>query len=262
MRTLGFVSLSGGQGKTTCSFFVGLHLARRGLAVLWVDGDPQHNLSLLSGVEVEGQRTLNEVLRNQRDCRDCIYGTGWENLYILPSGDSLSGVNEFLASTGNGSRILARRLRSVAAAFDVCVIDAPPSRSQITISVVGASAEVVIPFEVSVKGTNCLMSSVRFLRDLGDMDAWSGRILGVVPFRAKWFGLRQLRDGRENLEAVRGYLAGSEVRMFPSILESAQFQSALRQGVTLSDLGHSKLDYPFLEIVSSVAVEVACYATS
>jgi chromosome partitioning protein len=259
MRTVSAISLSGGQGKTTSIFFLGLHLALRGITTLWVDADPQHNLSLFAGIETAEFRTLNEVLRGQQETHHCLYPTSWQNLYIIPSTDSLAGVNEFLASTGNASRILARRLKPVAEAFDVCLIDAPPSRSQIVISVAGASDQVLIPFEVNVKGTNCLINSIQFLKDLADMDAWSGQIIGALPFRDKWFGFNQLKDGKENLEAAKSFL-NNAIPMFPAILESAQFRTAIRQGVTLSQLGYPNLDLPFLQILS--ILEIGNYVTA
>jgi chromosome partitioning protein len=139
----------------------------------------------------------------------------------------------------------------VANAFDFCLIDAPPSRSQLVIAAAGASEQIIIPFELTVKGTNCLINTINFLKDLADMDAWSGQIMGVLPFRDKWFGFNQLIDSRENLEAVRQFLNGT-IPIFPAILESAQFRTAIRQGQTLSELGYPKLDAPFTAILNSL----------
>jgi cellulose biosynthesis protein BcsQ len=57
------VSLSGGQGKSTVTFFLSLLLAAQGKRVLAVDCDPQANLTFYLNHEVAAnQPTLLEVL--------------------------------------------------------------------------------------------------------------------------------------------------------------------------------------------------------
>jgi len=250
-RVIGVVSLSGGQGKTTSSFFLGLHLAGLGKRVLWVDCDPQANLTFYSGVYVpEGGGDLEKVIRGE-DIQGNIYPLSWANLFITPAGANLARVNDYLAASGHGGRMLERRLRPVRDCFDYCILDAPPSRSQIVLSTIGASAEILIPFEVGVKGTNCLMETISLLQELRDLELWGGAILGVLPFRDRWVGANQLIDSRENLAAVRDFLGG-QVTLFSAILESAQFRTALRQGVTLTQFGYPQLDKPFIEILDKL----------
>lgn len=253
MDSYGIVSLSGGQGKTTTAFFLGLHLAGLGRKVLWVDTDPQHNLTLYSGIQVEEHRTLQQVYRGQVRITDCIYATSWSNLFIIPANNDLAVINEYLSSTGNGGKMLARRLKGIRDYFDICIIDAPPSRSQIVVSVVGASQKIIIPFEVTVKGTNCLIETIQFLENLADVEVWNGEVLGVLPFRDRWYGYHQLRDAKENMEAVESYL-NQKIHLFPAILESAQYRTAIRQGQTLSNLGYPQLDLPFVHILEFIGV--------
>jgi cellulose biosynthesis protein BcsQ len=152
VKVYGIVSLSGGQGKTTTAFFLGLHLAERGYKVLFLDADPQANLTFYSGVHLpEGGGDLEKVFRGE-DIQGSIYPLSWENLFIIPAGQNLARINEYLASSGNGGRMLDRRLRQIRDWFDYCIIDAPPARSQIVLSVIGASTQIIIPFEVALKG--------------------------------------------------------------------------------------------------------------
>jgi chromosome partitioning protein len=254
VKVYGIVSLSGGQGKTTTAFFLGLHLAERGYKVLFLDADPQANLTFYSGVHLpEGGGDLEKVFRGE-DIQGSIYPLSWENLFIIPAGQNLARINEYLASSGNGGRMLDRRLRQIRDWFDYCIIDAPPARSQIVLSVIGASTQIIIPFEVALKGTNCLIETINLLNDLSDLEIWRGELFGVVPFRDKWFGLNQATDARENMEAVRQFL-NNRVTIFPAILESTQYRAAIRQGVTLTAMGHPKLDVPFMEIIKKMGVD-------
>lgn len=112
MKTCSAISLSGGQGKTTVIFFLGLLLAQRGKRVVAVDADPQCNLTFYLGADVEAnQPTLFEVLTAQVKPDDAIYETPHENLFVIPADRGLFKVSDFLASSGAGAFILKLRLQ-------------------------------------------------------------------------------------------------------------------------------------------------------
>jgi chromosome partitioning protein len=253
MRVIGVVSLSGGQGKTTTTFFLGLHLSKRGKKTLWIDADPQANLTFFSGVQ-NTHESLEKVFRGELDVKNSICSLTWDNLFIIPTDGGLARINEYLSSSGNGGRMLMRRLKAIHSYFDFCLIDAPPAISQIVFSVIGASSDILIPFEVALKGTNCLVSTIQLLLDLADLEIWNGKVLGVLPFRDKWYGFNQLIDARENMDAVKSYL-NNQFKIFPAILESAKYRSAIRQGKTLAEIGYPELDAPFLSILQSLGEE-------
>jgi chromosome partitioning protein len=244
MKTCSSISLSGGQGKTTVTFFLALLLARTGKNVLVVDADPQANLSFYLGHETQTNLpTLLEVLTGQIKVEDGIYPTGHERLFLIPADRGLFKVNEFLASSGAGAFILKLRLQTVANLFDLCLIDVQPSRSQICLTATGASDYVVIPVEANVKGTNSLNDTLDFLQEQQALTAFSGKVLGVVPFRDRWVGNTQSLESRQNIEAMREF-AGS-IPIFPSVRESEQFKKAIRQGQLPASLGFPDLQYPF-----------------
>ena len=76
-----FISLSGGQGKTSIALLLGRLLARQGRKVF--DGgcpNPQANLTFYLGHEVKPQEpTLLEVLKQQVEPVDGIYPLGFQN---------------------------------------------------------------------------------------------------------------------------------------------------------------------------------------
>ena len=78
MNTCAFISLSGGQGKTTTSFFLSLLLAKQGKKVLAIDCDPQANLTFYLNHEIEpNQPSLFEVLTGTVTTEDGIYETSY-----------------------------------------------------------------------------------------------------------------------------------------------------------------------------------------
>jgi chromosome partitioning protein len=251
MKTCSCISLSGGQGKTTTVFFTALLLARKGFKVLAIDADPQANLTFYLNHEVQpNQPSLFEVLTGQVEIEDGIYPTSNENLFLIPADRSLFKVSDFLSSSGTGAFILKLRLKSVADIFDYALIDIQPSRSQLCLTAVGASDFVIIPVEANVKGTNSLIDTLSFLKEQEKLMAFTGLVLGIVPFRDRWVGNTQTLEGRENIEVMRSF--APHLQILPSIRESEKFKNAIRRGKLLSDLGQSDLEYPFEQIVEAL----------
>lgn len=254
MRTCSSISLSGGQGKTTTIFFTSLLLAQQGKRVLAIDSDPQANLTFYMNHEVQpNQPSLFEVLTGQVTPEDGIYETGYDNLFLIPADRGLFKVSDFLSSSGTGAFILKLRLKAIAKLFDYVLIDVQPSRSQLCLTAVGASDYVLIPVEANVKGMNSLIDTLEFLREQESLMAFTGTILGIVPFRDRWVGNTQTLEGRQNIEAMREF--AQEISILPSIRESEKFKAAIRQGKLLSELGQSDLQYPFEQIVEKLTHE-------
>lgn len=251
MKICSCISLSGGQGKTTTIFFTALLLAQRGARVLAIDSDPQANLTFYLNHEVQpNQPSLFEVLTGQVSPEDGIYETGYPNLFLIPADRGLFKVSDYLSSSGTGAFILKLRLKAVMDLFDYVLIDVQPSRSQLCLTALGASEQVVIPVEANVKGMNSLMDTLDFLNEQRSLMAFTGRILGIVPFRDRWVGNTQTLEGRQNIEAMREF--AGEIPILASIRESEKFKGAVRQGKLLSDIGQTDLQYPFEQIVEAL----------
>jgi chromosome partitioning protein len=248
------ISLSGGQGKTTTVFFTALLLAQQGKKVLVVDADPQANLTFYLNHDVQADEpSLFEVLTKQVSVEDGVYATPYDNLFIIPADRGLFKVSDFLSSSGAGAFILKQRLRTVSHLFDVVLIDVQPSRSQICLSAVGASHQVVIPVEANVKGVNSLVDTLDFLNEQAELEAFTGSVLGIIPFRDRWVGNTQTLESRQNIEAMKEFAGDTPV--LASIRESEKFKQAIRQGQLLSTLGQHDLQYPFEQIVETLAHE-------
>ena len=254
MRTCSCISLSGGQGKTTTIFFTALLLAKQGKKVLAIDSDPQANLTFYLNHEVQpNQPSLFEVLTGQVSPEDGVYATSYENLFLIPADRGLFKVSDFLSSSGTGAFILKLRLKSLAKLFDYVLIDVQPSRSQLCLTAVGASDYVLIPVEANVKGMNSLIDTLDFLNEQESLMAFTGKILGIVPFRDRWVGNTQTMEGRENIAAMKEFAGDTPI--LASIRESEKYKNAIRQGKLLSDIGQADLQYPFEQIIEALSHE-------
>lgn len=251
MLILTCASLSGGQGKTTVSILVGRKLAETGKRVLLVDADPQANLTFYAGHDVGGNEpTLFEVLKKIVTVADGIYEVG-ENLWLIPADDGLDNAQDYLSGSGMGAVLLGKRLKDVADIFDYCIIDAPPQRSQICLTAVGAADYIIIPAEASSKGVNSLIRTLGLVDELREIEAFKGRVLGILPFRDKWVGNNQVAQSKRSIETMRSI--AESIPILPSIPESEQYKKSIDRGVTLSALGFKKLEQPFEKIIEAAS---------
>src|SRR5919199_2573079 len=252
MLTVAIAALSGGQGKTTASLLLARTLANLGYLTLALDADPQHNLTTYLDLELQpNQPTLLEFLKKSVPFEDAIYPIeSLPNLFLIPADDQLDSVQDYLSSSGVGATMLLRRLEPVADAFKVCIIDSPPQRSQIALTVIGAADVLIIPAEASVKGYGSLIRTLDLLHSLQEVKATNARVLGVLPFRDKWIGHTQTLESRL---AVEGMLdeVGQDL-MLPSIRESERYKQAINKRTTLKAMGYADLEYPFEVIVSKI----------
>lgn len=251
MKTCSAISLSGGQGKTTTIFFTALLLAQQGKKVLVVDADPQANLTFYLNHELQpDEPSLFEVLTREVQMEDGIYETSYKNLFVVPADTGLFKVSDRLSSSGAGAFALKRCLKSVSDMFDYALIDVQPSRSQISLTAAGASNYVLIPVEANVKGVNSLVETLAFLDEQADIEAFSGKVLGIVPFRDRWVGNTQTLDSRQNIEAMKEF--AGDVPVLASIRESEKYKNAIRNGKLLTDIGQPDLQYPFDQITEAL----------
>lgn len=218
-----------------------------------IDADPQSSLTFYLGHEVQpNQPTLLEVLKKQVRVEDGIYEAG-ENLWLIPSDEALENAQDFLSGSGMGAVVLGKRLKEVADLFSVCIIDAPPQRSQICLTTIGAANLVLIPAEASSKGLNSLIRTLELVKELQEMDAFTGSVLGILPFRDRWTGRTQAHQSRKSIEGMREVAGG--IPILPSILESEQYKKAIDQGKTLPEVGYTQLEYPFQQIIEQLPVK-------
>ena len=252
MLTLAVTSLSGGQGKTTTALFLGRKLAEMGYTTLIIDADPQHNQTVYLGLEIEERDpTLLEFLKKSVDFEETIYNTKYnENLFCIPADESLDNAVDYLSSSGVGATLLRRRLDVVRDVFKVCIIDAPPQRSQIALTTIGASDGLIVPCEANIKGYGSLVRTLDLLQGMQEIGATEAKVWGVLPFRDKWVGRNQTSESKLSIEAMSDEVGQDLV--LPSILESERYKQAINQQKTLSELGFEQLEYPFEVLANKV----------
>jgi chromosome partitioning protein len=249
MQILTVVSLSGGQGKTTTSFFLGLTLASLGFKTLWVDGDPQHNLSLYGrSPHQNDEPTLLECITGQVQPTDAIYPTDWENLSIMPSDRALEQSQTHLANVTMGELLLKKRLKNLD--FDYCIIDSPPQRSQLCVTCICAADKLIIPAEANSKGLACLQSTLETIDELSENMAFQGEIIAIVPFRDTIRGLNRTKTSREAIAYFEQLCQERDIAVTPSIVDSEKYKQAIDRAEYLP----TELNSPFNKLIELAGV--------
>jgi chromosome partitioning protein len=151
--TLTFANHKGGVGKTTSCLNVGQNLARQGHRVLFIDCDPQTNLTMSFDVPDPEGLTLAELLEgNQKaSVRNIMQPVG-DNQWLVPGSKRLQVIDKLIGGAQGTEFLLRESLEVVAEAFEYVVIDTPPSLGGVTYSALIATDLVFIPVQPEYYG--------------------------------------------------------------------------------------------------------------
>ena len=163
MKTLAIVNLKGGTGKTVSAANMSHILAvYHHKKVLLVDGDKQGSASRYFGVYGEQDGTAALLLGPGAPGIDqLIYRTGCKGLDIITSNmDLYSTDRELYEDSVNTSGMLAEALGGVQDDYDFCIIDNGPSIDMVTLNVLAAADDVLIPIRPDVFSFSGLLDLV------------------------------------------------------------------------------------------------------
>ncbi len=182
-RVIGFFNQKGGTAKTTSTLNVAAALAERGHRVLMADLDPQASLTMATGTDVVAidLSVYDLLLDDQIGIPDVALPTAIAGIDIAPSHPDLAAAELELLNVLERERQLDNRLRSAdLSAYDFVLIDAPPALNIISINILVAIRELVIPIEphpLSIMVLRRLFETIRRIQRLNpDL-----RVLGFLP---------------------------------------------------------------------------------
>jgi chromosome partitioning protein len=196
MQTIAVFNQAGGVGKTTLALNLGYHLVQRDIRVLLVDLDPQATLTAFMGLNpADQERTVYDALlrRSALPILRNLHG-----MDLVPANILLAGAEQELVSVLNREGRLRKALDEVRAAYDVALIDCPPSLGLLAIVGLSAADAALVPVQTHFKaylGTDQLLRTVDGVKqELNPAIS----ILGFVPMQYA----RGTQHDRDVLEAL------------------------------------------------------------
>ena len=165
-RILALANQKGGVAKTTTTLNLGVALKDMGARVLAIDLDPQSNLSMSQGIDVEslglgmyhvltGAATITEIIQARE-------------IDVAPAGIELAGAELALSATIGRERSLERALRPIRELYDYVLLDTPPSLGLLTINAMVAAEGVIVPVQceyLSLRGLAQLNQTLQQVRE-------------------------------------------------------------------------------------------------
>src|SRR5665213_46317 len=136
-----------GTPRTT-AVNLGASLALMGRRVLLVDIDPQGNTTTGVGID---KRAIDadsySVLLDGAAISAVVQPTAVENLWILPATLALAGAEIELVTVDRREQRLKDALAATSGAYDIILIDCPPSLGLLTVNALAAAQEIIIPVQ-------------------------------------------------------------------------------------------------------------------
>jgi len=190
-RIIAIINQKGGSGKTTTAVNLGAYLAISNKSVLLVDLDPQANSTIHLGLKPhEVERSVYDVMMDEKLFSDIIQQTAVDNLLIAPANINLSGVEIELAGIVGREMVLRDAVEKIVSNYNYILIDCPPSLGLLTVNALTVAKEIIIPVQTeffALEGMGKLFRTVDIIKKRLNRNL---EITGIVP---------TMFDGRTNL---------------------------------------------------------------
>jgi chromosome partitioning protein len=183
-RLVAVANEKGGVGKTAMVINLGAALSSMGKRVLIVDMDPQHNAGSGLGIEIDDDAvSVYDLIAEPEPYKaaEVVCHTKWKILDLIPSHIDLAGAEVELVDADGRENRLKTALSGLNNAYDVILMDTPPSLSLLTINVFAVCREVLVPCQTQPYAFRALTDLFDTIEAVQEEINPEIRISGLVP---------------------------------------------------------------------------------
>ncbi len=150
MRRIAFINEKGGSCKTTLAVNTAAFFALKKKRVLLIDMDPQGQVGKSLGIDVRSTEiTVLELLTDPKlKVEDAILGTRIPNLDVVVANKRLIDLPMLIANEPDRNHKLRQKIERLKD-YDYVIIDSPPSLGALTLNIMLAVNEIVIPVNLT-----------------------------------------------------------------------------------------------------------------
>lgn len=179
METKSLLNLKGGVAKTTTGVNLAKGLANKGYKTLIIDTDMQANATSIFLEEERWKDNFKgfaELLVDEKleDVDQYIYNVG-DNLDMIGSSLAVAESEMKIRSSfnRNSSNIVKKVLKKLNSKYDYCIIDCAPTINLITLNIIIASDEIIIPIKIdkfALEGYRTTLKNINQIIDDYELD--------------------------------------------------------------------------------------------
>jgi len=221
-KVIAMANQKGGVGKTTCAINLGGALVALGHNVLCMDLDPQANLTVGLGIDLNTvELSIANVLVNADvPLSSIIRTTKTPGLDVVPATIELSAAEvELFTAIGRELALRDKLAHEITDRYDYVIIDCPPTLGLLTLNALVAADGVIVPVQTQYYALKGVAALLKIIRTVQARLNPSLKVLGLLP---TFYDSRTIL-GRDMLDSLRD-LGDHQV-----------FQTVIRQSVKVGE---------------------------